>query len=335
MEDKSNQIPVIDIAPFQAGRADGKAAVAAQVKRACEEIGFFTIVGHGVAPALIEETRNVSNRFFDLPLEQKLKIKRAPGAASRGYAVTGDLALAYSRGDKSPPDYQEGFGIGALEFPADDPYYHTEMARKFIVPNVWPERPPTLRSSLERYYRVMAALSADIMRIFALALDLDEHFFVGKIDKAVSFLRIIRYPAQSDPPLDGQLRAGAHTDYGTLTILLAEDKPGGLQVQVRDGNWVDVHPLPDSFVINIGDLMMQWTNDHWVSNLHRVANPPPQFAEVPRLSVVFFHQPNYDAEIRCIEKYAGAASMPKYPPTTAGAHWIGKQSKARNVNAAR
>jgi isopenicillin N synthase-like dioxygenase len=325
----TTDVPVIDIASFRSGDPKEKARLVFAVREACEQIGFFTIVGHGVPDRMIEETRAVSNAFFDLPTEEKLRIKRAPGAVSRGYAVLGDMALAYSLGAKSPPDYQEGISIGALDIPANDPYYQTEMARKFYVPNVWPARPPKFRPTIEQYYRIMECLAADIMRIFALALDLDEHCFDGKVDKSASVLRVIRYPAQQSPPKEGQLRAGIHTDYGSLTILLAEDKPGGLQVRLRGGGWIDVHPPANSFVINIGDLMMQWTNDHWISNLHRVANPPRQFADVQRLSVVFFHQPNYDAEIRCIDKYEGTASTPKYPPTTSGAHWLDKQSKAR------
>jgi isopenicillin N synthase-like dioxygenase len=177
----------------------------------------------------------------------------------------------------------------------------------------------------------MERLAADIMRIFALALDLPENFFADKMDKAVNLLRAVRYPAQEVAPVEGQLRSGEHTDYGTLTILLAEDKPGGLQVRLRDGRWIDVRPATGSFVINIGDLMMQWTNDRWLSNLHRVTNPPRQFADVPRLSIVFFQKPNYNAEVRCINKYAGATSPAKYAPVTAGEHWYRKNAKTREV----
>jgi isopenicillin N synthase-like dioxygenase len=149
------------------------------------------------------------------------------------------------------------------------------------------------------------------------------------MDKPVNKVTVIRYPAQAVAPIEGQFRAGEHTDYGTLTILLAEDKPGGLQVKLRNGGWVDVRPAPGVLVINIGDMMMRWTNDHWVSNLHRVANPPRALAHVPRLSVVFFQKPNYDAEIRCIEKYAGTTFVPKYAPIKAGDHWYAKNAKSR------
>lgn len=328
-----DDIPVVNIAPFLAGERSGKPQVVAQVKSACEGIGFFSIVGHAVPDDLIDKIRSVSNAFFDLPLEEKEKVKRIsrPGSPP-GYSVPGEVAHAKSLGTESPPDYQEGFTAGRPRIP-DEPYWHTEFARTFNSPNVWPARPAEFRSVYEAYYAVMEGLAADIMRIFALALELDESYFKSRTDKTFDTLRVVRYPAQDVPPAEGQLRAGAHTDYGTLTILLAEDKPGGLQVRTREGKWIDVHPLPGSFVINIGDLMMQWTNDHWISNLHRVANPPRQFAAIPRLSVVFFHGANYDAEVRCIDKYAGAASAPKYPPTTAGAHFLSKQTKVRKTDA--
>jgi isopenicillin N synthase-like dioxygenase len=241
----------------------------------------------------------------------------------------GDLAHARSLGRETPPDLQEGYSVGMLEIPEQDPYYDSEEGRKFFPHNLWPTQPAEFRPVVEEYYRSVERLAAAIMRIFALALDLDEHFFADKMDRAVNLLRLVRYPEQKTQPLAGQLRSGEHTDYGTLTILLAEDKPGGLQVRLRDSTWIDVHPVPGSFVINIGDLMMQWTNDHWLSNLHRVTNPPPEFSHVPRLSIVFFQKPNYDAEIRCIDKYAGASSPAKYAPTTAGAHWYAKNASTR------
>lgn len=324
-------VPVIDIAPFLAGDPNDRADVVARVRRACEEIGFFTIVGHGVPVGRIAAVRGASNCFFDLSLEEKLEVKRAPGAGSRGYAVMGDIAHARSLGESTPPDYQEGFSVGTLHIPDDDPYYRSEEGQKFFPQNIWPARPAGLREAFEAYYRDMEGLAARIMTIFALALELPEDFFADKTDKAVNLLRAVRYPAQNEPPLERQLRSGAHTDYGTLTILLAEDKPGGLQVRIRDGRWIDVHPVPGSFVINIGDLMMHWTNDRWVSNLHRVVNPPSEFADIPRLSIVFFQKPNYDAEIRCIEKCLGAETPAKYAPMTAGDHWYAKNAKTRAV----
>jgi isopenicillin N synthase-like dioxygenase len=172
------------------------------------------------------------------------------------------------------------------------------------------------------------------MRIFALSLGLDETFFDRKIDKHVSSLRFINYPDQPIPPAQGQKRAGEHTDYGALTILKVEDAPGGLQVRDRSGNWIDVGYVPGTFVVNIGDLMMQWTNDRWISTLHRVMNPPTEAARSSRrISMVFFHQPNYDTDVTCLPTCTSVANPPRYASTTSGAHWRAKNDAARNVKA--
>jgi len=164
------------------------------------------------------------------------------------------------------------------------------------------------------------SFSATVMRIFAVALKLPGDFFADKFDHHPSVLRLTYYPAQPDAALPGQVRSGEHTDYGNLTILRGDDVPGGLQVRRRDGVWVDIHPDPASFICNIGDLMMRWSNDTWTSTPHRVPNPPREFANVDRISLVFFHMPNHDAEIRCIDG-AGAA---KYPPVKCSDYFASK-----------
>ena len=325
-------VPVIDLGPFLAGEPEGKPRVVEAVRQACEEIGFFLITGHQVPHTVCQAVRDVTNAFFNLPVDEKLKSGCDPAiVAASGFEMMGKTALARSLGNDTPPDYREAFKIGVIDIPDGDPYYHSEAAQKFFPPNVWPERPSDFRHAYETYYRAIQRLASDIMRIFALALGLDESFFADKLDRPVNRLNAIRYLKQEQPPVEGQLRAGEHTDYGTLTILLAEDKPGGLQVRMRSGEWIDVRPPEGAFVINIGDMMMHWTNDHWISNLHRVANPPRDSADVERLAIVFFQKPNYDAEIRCIEKYAGTASAPKYQPMSAGDHWYAKNAKARPV----
>ncbi len=176
----------------------------------------------------------------------------------------------------------------------------------------------------------MSGLSARLMRLFARALDLPETFFDSSIDRHISSVRLINYPDQPAAPLEGQLRAGAHSDYGSLTILKVENAPGGLQVQDRTGSWIDIDYVPGTLVVNIGDLMAQWTNDKWVSTVHRVVNPPRNRAlGSRRISMVFFHQPNYDAEITCLESCRSAGNPPKYAATTSGAHWRSKALAAR------
>ena len=324
----ADDVPVIDLSPFLAGGPEGKKRVAAEVGRACETIGFVNILGHGVPEQLIERVRDLAYEFFALPVEEKLKIGRPAPEITRGYDTLANQSLSASLGNPSPPDLQETFGMGPVDVP-DDPYHTEGMARVYFAPNLWPARPAAMRTAFEDYYRRLRALGAEIMRVFALALDLREDFFDDKIADTISHIRFNKYPAQLEPPLPGQLRAGAHTDYGTLTILYGEDTPGGLQVINRQGHWVDVHPAPGSFVINLGDLMARWTNDRWVSTLHRVVNPPRQFADRERLSIAFFHAPSYDAEIKCVDTCQGPGNPPKYEPLTYGEYRLDKTLKTR------
>jgi isopenicillin N synthase-like dioxygenase len=202
-----------------------------------------------------------------------------------------------------------------------DAYFTGPAAGKHFYPNLWPSEPTGLRRIYEDYFRAMGGLAETLMALFALALDLPETFFADKIDRHISRLRVRNYPAPTTAPLFGQLRAGAHADYGSLTILRAEDKPGGLQVLNRAGDWVDVPIAPDSFIVNIGELMARWTNERWKATLHRVVNPPLEQAAVSRrLSLVFFHNPNYDALVEALPGTVAAGEPPKYPPTTSGAH---------------
>ena len=137
-------------------------------------------------------------------------------------------------------------------------------------------------------------------------------------------MRLNYYPAQAIPPRPGQLRARAHTDYGGFTILSGEDVPGGLQVRTRRERWIDVPTSPTTFVVNIGDLLMRWTNDRWLSNMHRVVNPSAADApHVPRISIAFFNHPNYDTLIECLP----SQGLAKHPPVRSGEYRDVKYAK--------
>jgi isopenicillin N synthase-like dioxygenase len=134
-------------------------------------------------------------------------------------------------------------------------------------------------------------------------------------------LRLAYYPEQLTDPVPGQLRNAAHTDFAGFTILLQDNAPGGLQVLMPDGSWIDVPPVPGTLVINTGDLLQRWTNDRWMSNVHRVVNPPiERRGSSRRLSVVFFTGPRDDAEITCLPGCASATTPARYEPITAGEH---------------
>jgi isopenicillin N synthase-like dioxygenase len=318
-------VPVIDIGPFGPGedRPDRRAAVVQEVDAACTEIGFFAIAGHGVAVALVDRMLETSRAFFDLPSVDKQRVARPRPEQSRGYLAVGAENLSHSRGDTSTTDLKEFFAIGPVDVP-DEAYYRRPEAYPSFAPNLWPERPPELHSVWTEYYRAMEGLAARVMRIFALALGLSEDFFRDKTDRHISGIRANHYPEQVEPPDPGQIRAGAHTDYGAVTILLPDHVPG-LQVLSPRGAWIDVTAPPGTFVCNIGDLMQHWTNDRWISTMHRVVNPPRGAAAGNRrLSIPFFHQPNYDAVIECLPTCCGPNRPPRYEPVTSGQHRLTK-----------
>lgn len=318
-------IPVIDLSPALSGTLEERKRVAREIDRTCTDIGFFTITGHGVPPAVMDDLRTKAHAFFALPLDEKRRAIHPEPSTPRGYRALGIEALAHGNAEATPPDLKEYYHFGRERWP-DDPYYTSDEGRRYFIPNIWPEQPPGFAAAAERYYAEMEALTGVMMRLTALALGLDENFFDDKLDRHITAMRLNFYPEQKTPPAPGQLRAGAHTDYGLLTILNGENVPGGLQVLTRGGAWVDVETDPGNFVVNIGDLLMRWTNDRWVSNTHRVINPPDEAAaKARRLSIAFFHHPNYDALVECIAPEGHA----KYPPVRSGEYRDLKYSQTR------
>lgn len=320
-----NAIPTIDVSPLRNGGAAAKRDVARQIDAACVDTGFFIVAGHGVPQALIETTRQTAIDFFALPAEEKMKVQRPPAKISRGYNWLGDRSVAYSMGQAAPPDIQEAFAFGP-ERTADLASRVDATSAQMYAPNIWPQRPDGFKQTMLAYYDAMQDLASDVLRAMAVALEVDEAYFAEKFDRQASVTRIIRYPAVREQPQPGQLRAGQHTDYGAMTFVRGDDVPGGLQVRHRNGGWIDVHIPRDGFCCNIGDLLMRWSNDRWVSTLHQVAVPPPDAAPTDRISLVFFQYPNPDAVIRCFPSCMGAAE--KYPPITVAEHYLGKLMKA-------
>jgi len=315
-------VPVIDLTPARQGDRADRARVARLIDEACGDIGFFTIAGHGVPEGLARDLREAAHAFFGLPAEEKRRSAHPVTGTPRGYHGLAGEALARANEDGPPesgqpaaaPDLKEFFHVGPVDA-TGDPYFTGERGREFFLPNLWPSRPERFREAATTYYRTMDGLVVFLMRLAALALGLEERFFDDKVGRSVGTMRLNYYPRQVDPPVPGQLRAGAHTDYGSITILNGEDVPGGLQVRTRRGDWIDVHTPPEHFVINIGDLLMRWTNDRWLSNLHRVVNPPwADGLNAPRLSIAFFNHPNYDVLIECL----APAGQAKYSPVLSG-----------------
>lgn len=309
-------VPVLDVSAFKDGTARDQQAVATVFDRACREIGFLVVSGHGVPESVQTALYEAGKAFFDQPLSQKLKARRLRHEQNRGYIPYGEERLVRMHGGESPPDFKEVFAIGPCVVP-EEPYYTDEAAYPNFAPNIWPACSPTLRSAMEAYYQAMEALTRTLTQVSALALNLPENWFDTKLDRHTSHLRLLHYPAPEQELESGQLRCGEHTDLGALTILRNEAVPGGLEVRGRDGRWVAAPALPNTFVVNIGDLMMRWTNDLWTSTPHRVAVPPADLRDASRrLSIAYFVRPNFDAPIRCIPSCASADYPPRYEGTT-------------------
>ena len=305
--------PIIDLTSWHAGR--DRRAIATAVREACETVGFFAVRGHRVAASTIDDMRSTSRAFFDLPLSRKVEVARPRPEQNRAYHAEGTETLARLAGNESPPDYKEVFAIGPPDVP-DDPWYHSAPgAYPNYAPNLWPAEPAAFAASWRAYWSAMEELQDTICRIFANALDLPDDWFVRHLDRHCSMLRALNYPEQAEWPRPGQLRAGEHTDLGMLTILKNEAADGGLEVRDLDGCWHEAPIVEDGFIVNIGDLLMRWTNDRFTSTLHRVANPVHGTGS-RRLSIAYFVAPNYDSVIECLSTCQAPGSPAKYPPVT-------------------
>jgi isopenicillin N synthase-like dioxygenase len=309
-------VPVIDL-------RDPRDEVARRIDRACTEIGFFQIVGHGLDADVESRAWHVAHDFFALPAVDKLATAIPPGDAY-GYGPLRVERLAASLGVASPPDLKETFSIGPfVEPPAD----MDDPAASFVYsPNRWPEALPAMADTFRAYYDALAALVERVMAAMAVGLALDATWFTPFIDHHTSALRILHYPDLRGEAIEpGQLRAGAHADYGTLTLLRQDGAPGGLQVLDVHDAWHHVTPVPGAYVVNVGDALARWTNDRWRSTVHRVVVPPDDVTgSCERFSIAFFHNPNWDARIECIPTCLALGEQPRYAPVGAGRHLMDK-----------
>jgi len=305
----SEHIPIIDVSPlFGSVNPEGERTVARAIGGACRGIGFFYVTGHGVSPDVVSRVFKTAATFFAAPAAVKGAAGFLGAGGNRGYIKLGGETLDPSK----PPDMKEAFNVG-LELAPDDPDL---LARNpFRASNVWPAL-PGFRDIMLDYFDRMLALGCALHRAFAMDLGLAPTFFDDKFHKPMATLRLLHYPPVQGPLDDGQLGAGAHTDYGNVT-LLATDDVGGLMVRDRSGRWLAAPVVPGAYICNIGDCLMRWTNDIYVSTPHKVVSPPGR----DRYSVAFFLDPDPDAMVACLPTCSGAANPPKYPPVT-GADYL-------------
>ena len=306
-------VPIVDISATHAPEL---------IDEACERAGFITIFGHGVADDVVADAWESARAFFDLPLADRMAVAMPRPGYPYGYSPMSGETLTRSLGKAAAPDLKESFAIGPVDRPT---HAITDPDESFAwSENLWPDALPTLQPAWETYFRAMSDLAARLLRQMATGLQLPATHFDSMIDRHTSAMRALNYPA-IDSGTD-RLGASAHTDYGTLTILLADPVVGGLQLEGADGAWHDVDAMPGSFVVNLGDAMARWTNDRWRSTMHRVQVPAQR-----RQSIAFFHNANWDAVIECLPTCLPSGEVPKYKPIAAGPHLMQKFQSTVNA----
>ncbi len=320
------RIPVVDISAYTTGGdAAERAVVAAQIDDAASSVGFIQIVGHQIPSAVIEEFTAVMDDFFALPLEAK-KAYRTPPEINRGYAPPKSESLSLSLGLQSAAgmnDFFEAFNVGveAGEYP------DLQLPEDQYAANTWPQV-DHFQAAVSAYFVEARRVAHTLTRIFADALDLPPDFFDGYTDHSLDVLRMNNYALPpGEVELEGELTGmGEHTDYGIVTVLWA-DQVRGLQVLDPDGRWQDVAPAEGALLINLGDLMARWTNERWMSTLHRVKPPIVDGTIERRRSAAYFHDGNIDATISTLPSCVGAGS--RYSPITVGEHIGAKLAGSR------
>ena len=328
---QSDLVRTVEISDWFGGDADQRSAIVEAVDAECCRIGFLRIRGHFISAELTNRMMAVTSAFFDLSEDEKRTYLVDDKAKNRGYASYGSEALAYSLGIDSPPDMFEAFNCGVEILDHAHPYYAAERHRMF-ADNVWPTSPAEMRSTWLEYFVACEALGQVLMQIFATALGMPSHFLVAHTSKAPNVMRANNYQRrrQHADPADGQMRMGAHTDYGACTILLADAVPG-LEIVGPDGAWHPVMPEPGTLLVNLGDLLAEWTNDRWRSTVHRVVPPPSGTGPSRRRSIAFFHEVDYDALVTVMPTCVSDAHPARYTPVTAGEHLMQKLMGPRTL----
>ncbi len=332
-------VPTVDITAYVTdGTPEERAEVAARIDAACRTVGFIQITGHAIPDEVIAGLTDAMDRFFALELEAK-KAYRTPPEVNRGYSPPKSESLSLSLGVESANrmnDFFEAFNIGATA----QTYPGVELPMPDYADNLWPDVEGFERQ-VGTYFAEAARVARTMTRIFADALGLAPDFFGGYTGHSLDVLRMNNYalPPGTDVTLDGDLIGmGEHTDYGIVTVLWA-DQVAGLQVLAADGTWHDVQPADGALLINLGDVTARWTNERWMSTLHRVKPPVIGGTIQRRRSAAFFHDGDVDAVIRTLPSCVDAEHPDLYEPITVGEHitakLAGSRAGVRNLAAVR
>ena len=288
---RDEKLPVIDFWGFTCDDLALRKATAASMRHAFEDFGFIYLKNHSVAQSVIDELFARSIAFFDLP--------QATKAQAGGYRGAGLSGLDPSK----PTDVKERFRA---------PYDNNLPA------GYWPERLPEFRQAISVFHEAGLVVLRHVMQGVALSLGLPEEYFDAAHEPHSGAVMLLHYPPITEPLLPGQLRSGAHTDFGTMTLLFHHGSAEGLEIQRPDGTWLHAPSIPGAAIVNVGDLLTRWTNGQLRSVLHRVVPPKGKGTQRPRYSTTLFYEPRHEVLISCLEPCHGPTKPALYPPITVG-----------------
>lgn len=307
----TQSLPIIDFSAFLTGNEKAQQQVATQILAASKEWGFFYLSNFGLTAQEVEQAFAVSAKFFALPEQEKLKVAWQSAQSNQGY-------IAVKRETLDPttaPDLKEAYNIATASLDSNDDS------------DYFPQAYPEFKTQMTDFIKKCTWVADSVLRAFAISLKQDPNFFVEAHNLRQHTFRLLHYPAlpKGFTPEDSQNRAGAHTDYGSITLLF-QDNVGGLEVKSRNGGWVKATPVPGTIVINTGDLMQQWTNDVFLSNPHRVRQPKDSMHK-DRYSIAYFCSPNNEKVISCIDTCQSDSQPAKYPPVTTSEYMISRLNR--------
>jgi len=314
-------IPVIDLGPYLAGAPGAVDRTAEELRLALTEIGFYFIVNHGVPSVQICEVFQQAARFHTQPLDTKLAIKL--DKHNVGYLpMKGDTLRTSTVETVTKANLNE-----ALFLARNLPYDHPDVLadRRFRSANQWPADLPGFRDIVIGYCDTMERLVQKMVRLYARALDLPAEYFDHPFKESQYKLRMTHYPNQAGTA-DDEFGIAPHTDTSFLTLLAPNHVPG-LSIRTQGGKWIEAPAIPDAYVVNGGQLLQRWTNDHFLATPHRAVNR----SGGERYALAFFCDSNIDWPVAAVPTCVGPDEPPKYPTTYYTDYMIRYQQRSYNV----
>jgi len=296
-------IPVLDISDFLDGQEGAKERAAEELRVISEDIGFGSVIGHGISQELIDQIEGETKRFHDLPMDEKLRI--GIDQHQRGYVRPKATLIKHSTYAENKVFDLNATLVMATEYEADDP--GAAAGKQFYAKNQWPANLPGFKERVLGYMETVTNLGKRMLPLFAEALELEEHFFAPHFDNNYTYLRMSHYPPKALLE-DDEFGLGAHADTGFMTFL-PPAKEEGLQLLDRDGNWFWPEVEDGALILNLGQFLERWSNDRFRATPHRVIPPVTN----DRYSIACFVNTNFDSVAECLPTCTDAENPPKYP----------------------